>query len=274
MQIQNFPLFWQNFRRRFSPTATIPAVENNDKGFDHLRHLPKGTHATVNFSGREFRVTDTQSFTGVYDAYFRRSEYAFPVECKEPLVIDCGANVGVTVHYWKQLCPDARIIAFEPDPEAFAALSFNCAGLSDVILKQAAVWTMNGSISFTAVGSDGGHLSVVAARTDSVKQIDVKAVRLRDFIVEPVELLKMDIEGSEVDVLSDCADRLSLVKRMFVEYHSFINKPQRLYQLFHVIEQAGFRIHAHHEMPASQPFISRPVFNEKDFRLNIFCFRI
>jgi hypothetical protein len=43
--------------------------------------------------------------------------------------------------------------------------------------------------------------------------------------------------------------------------------------LLNALERAGFRIHGHPEMPASQPFLSRPVFNEKDFRLNVYCFR-
>ncbi len=49
----------------------------------------------------------------------------------------------------------------------------------------------------------------------------VGAVRLRDLLTEPVDLLKMDIEGAAVDVLMDCADRLLLIKRLVVEYQFF-----------------------------------------------------
>src|SRR5690606_29753371 len=32
-----------------------------------------------------------------------------------PLIIDCGANIGLSVIYFKRHFPDARVIAFEPD---------------------------------------------------------------------------------------------------------------------------------------------------------------
>ena len=42
-----------------------------------------------------------------------------------PLIIDCGANIGVSVLEWKYRWPTCRIICFEPDPYAFALLKKN-----------------------------------------------------------------------------------------------------------------------------------------------------
>jgi hypothetical protein len=105
------------------------------------------------------------------------------------------------------------------------------------------------------------------------QEVVVPATRLRDHLIEPVELLKLDIEGAEVDVLLDCRDRLSQVRNLFMEYHSFSGQPQRLQAFFGVIEEAGFRVHTHPDVPAPQPFLSRPVMNGKDLRMNVFCFR-
>ena len=43
----------------------------------------------------------------------------------EPLIIDCGANIGVSVLEWKTRWPMSRIICFEPDPDAFRLLTLN-----------------------------------------------------------------------------------------------------------------------------------------------------
>ena len=122
------------------------------------------------------------------------------------------------------------------------------------------------------VGGLGGHLSCCCPR-DDVADVKVEMLRLRDFLAEPVDFLKLDIEGAEIDVLQDCADRLRSVDKMYLEYHSFVRQEQKLATLFGVLEGAGFRIHAHAESPAPRPFLARPVVNNKDFRLNVFCFR-
>src|SRR6185369_8746645 len=238
------PLMWDAARKLFA--TSMPA----EAELARLRKLPRYTKTTARLLDREFQVPDAQSFAGIYETYFRREEYRFPVEGESPLIIDGGANVGVSVHYWKHLCPRARVLAFEPDPQSFAALKANCSNLSGVSLRQTALWTHGGPMCFTAVGADGGHLAELVVRKDSPRQMEVQAVRLRDLLIEPVELLKLDIEGAEIDVLLDCADRLSFVKWLFVEYHSFLNKPQRLGKVFDAIEQVGFRVYCRKELAA------------------------
>ncbi len=73
-----------------------------------------------------------------------------------------------------------------------------------------------------------------------------------------------------VSVLGSMARELTDVNNIFVEYHSFYDRPQRLSTLFSVLEKAGFRLHARPDLPALQPFMDRPIINKKDFRLNVF----
>lgn len=255
------------------PLARKPQISEEEAELQRLWSLPRRVPTIAHLLGREFKATCPKSFASVYDACFRKEHYRFAPSIEKPLILDCGANVGITVQYWKRIAPGARVIAFEPDEENFEALTFNCKELRDVTCRKEAVWTAAGPIRFAAVGGDAGHLSELAKRTDAPEEKVVQAVRLRDFLLEPVELLKMDIEGAEVDVIADCADRLNNVRFLFVEFHSFINRPQRLWTLLQVIEQAGFRIHGHTEMAAPQPFLSRPAFSDIDFRLNLYCVR-
>ena len=93
-----------------------------------------------------------------------------------------------------------------------------------------------------AEGADGGRIHTDG---DGPSIIEIETVRLWNFLNRPVDFLKMDIEGSEVDVLIDCADRLSNVRALFVEYHSFDGQPQRLEELLRVLTAAGFRYYVH-----------------------------
>ena len=40
---------------------------------------------------------------------------------ESPLILDVGANLGSSVAFYRRLFPNARVIAFEPDPETFRA---------------------------------------------------------------------------------------------------------------------------------------------------------
>jgi hypothetical protein len=102
----------------------------------------------------------------------------------------------------------------------------------------------------------------------------VKAVRLRSYLAgETVDLLKIDIEGAETVVLKDCADLLSNVERLFVEYHSFEDRPQTLQELLAVLSGAGFRVHAETIGVTSQPFVKRQTYLGMDMQMNIFADR-
>lgn len=272
------PVMWEQGRRWFGMTKTtqmVVPVENLDENAElrRLASIPRYVHANVVLRGCSYTMSDAPSFAHMFRTYFVEESYRFASLSDNPYIVDCGANVGVGVRYWKTLFPSARVVALEPDPQIFDLLVANTSGLSDVELLRKAAWSADTVLSFAAVGADGGHLSSLADHGDEVVTLEVEAVRLREYLVGNVDLLKIDIEGAELEVLRDCQDRLGLVQNLFVEYHSFVGSDQELSALFGIIEAAGFRTYSSVESPAKQPFVCRPVFNCKDFRLNIWCFR-
>ena len=101
----------------------------------------------------------------------------------------------------------------------------------------------------------------------------VRTVRLRDYLDRTIDMLKMDIEGAEVDVISDCADQLHNVKNLSVEYHSFSGQKQRVDEIFKVLIESGFRLHVLHEYPAMPPLIAPKERQGMDLQLVIFGYR-
>ena len=53
---------------------------------------------------------------------FRKGAYLFHTDKKQPLILDCGSNIGMSILFFKMLYPGARIIGFEPDPDTFEIL--------------------------------------------------------------------------------------------------------------------------------------------------------
>jgi FkbM family methyltransferase len=160
-------------------------------------------------------------------------------------------------------------VAFEADPRiaAIARRNLAAAGLTDVTVIAAAASTTEGTVQFNTEGGDSGRMAA------GPLAITVPAVRLRDWLDRPIDLLKMDIEGAEVDVLVECADRLDTVKRIVLEYHSFVDRPQHLGTLMGVLEEIGFRLTMKHEYASKHPLVSIDAAIGMDLRLNIYGVR-
>lgn len=198
--------------------------------------------------------------------------YKFNSLNDKPLIIDCGSNIGMSVIFFKRLFPKAKVIGFEPDPEIFEFLESNIHnfGLCNVELINKAVWIKEDQVYFQPDGSLGGHLT-----TDQDKNtIMVDTVRLKEFLNEPVDFLKIDIEGAEYEVLQDCADKLVNVHDIFVEYHGKSGHPQMIGELLILLKSAGFRVYVSEAWEnIKHPFIEKnlPVY---DMQLNISGYRI
>ena len=148
------------------------------------------------------------------------------------MCIDLGANVG---EYTRKMASGAKqVIAFEPDPWAHAALRTNVADLENVKIENAAAGTHEGTVLLYrhARFQDDPTLysessSVIAGKSNVTEEGAIE-VRQMDFIHyledldEDIGILKIDIEGAEVDLLEILFDRPKILERIhyiFAETH-------------------------------------------------------
>jgi len=240
-----------------------------------LQTLPRREPARTDLLGTPVEFTDPVSFLSQYHSIFNEEAYAFRPRREPPMIIDGGANIGLTTLYWKQQFPEARITAFEPGPHVYDALKTNIEkfGFENVELVQKGLWKKNGSLTFEADKTGGGHFSQYPAE-DRVETVEVSVTRLSHYLGDgPIDMVKLDTEGAETEVLLEAADDLDKVDHLFVEYHSYPEKEQRLDELLALLREVGFRVHIQPELVAEQPFIERPLYNGKDLSLNVFAYR-
>jgi FkbM family methyltransferase len=251
---------------------TEPDYRRHVREERHLRGLPRRTPSEATLLGRRVRILDALSFLWQREEIFAREMYRFPCDHDAPFILDGGSNIGLAIIYFKQHYPRATVVGFEPDPKACAALRANLGafGLGDVEVHSAALWKEAGALPFMPDDADGGR---VVATDPERTSCTVPAVRLRDHLDRPVDLLKLDIEGAETEVLLDCRDRLGNVRNLFVEYHSFADRPQTLPALTALLAEAGFRLHVHSVVTSPRPFVARELNSGMDLQLNLFAFR-
>lgn len=238
-----------------------------------IRLKKRYTKVTTSLLGFPINMIDKSSFLYMYQEIFEEEIYKFISKNNKPKIIDCGANIGLSVIYFKKLYPESEIIAFEPDPKIFNVLQSNIksGNFKNVELIKKGVSNKQESVAFIPDNSDGGRL---VSETNNQKQIFVETIKLSDYLSKKVDFLKIDIEGEEVKVMEECQNLLKNVENIFVEYHSFVSQEQELHKLLKILYDSGFRYYIRHVgYPEKQLFIKRPLYANMDMQLNIYARR-
>ncbi len=244
------------------------------KDLMRVKNTKRFKEGTTKLSGKPVWYSDSLGFLHSVKEIFIEEVYRFKAKSPMPRIIDAGANIGLSVLYFKQLYPQAHIVAFEPDGAIFGLLEQNISvrNMTGVELKNAAVWTEDGSLNFYSEGSLAGSTEIDFNQTKNTQT--VRAERLLHYLTGvKVDFLKIDIEGAENSVLFDIQPGLPNVDQLFIEYHSIGGKAQMLGEILVLIKEAGFKYYIKNANDWNKyPFLQKKE-SGFDLQLNIFCFR-
>ena len=265
---------WAKFTLQQDYRETYKKKQEIKQELERIKTTPRYSSLSTNLFRKPITVIDGLSFFYSYKEIFQQGIYYFKTSKKNPIIIDAGSNIGLSIIYFKELYPNSKIWGFEADPKVFEVLSKNLEafGYSDITLNNKAVWHSETMIEFAVEGADGGRVALNLDRENSEK-VQVQTVRLSDYLKQPIDFLKIDIEGAEVEVVIESANYLKNVDKIFIEYHSFLNEEQRLDELLAVLKASGFRTHLKSQFISRQPYIEHPVQLGMDNQLNVFAYR-
>jgi FkbM family methyltransferase len=237
-----------------------------------LKHQEDKNIKCINFKQFSIWYKRPYELLHTYKDIFENEIYKFHTQTSEPIIIDCGSNIGLSVIYYKQLYPNASILAFEPDKQNFQLLKKNVVSnnYQNVHLNEAAVWITDGEIFFDANETEASHIS------ESDHATKVKAIRLKNVLNNyyKIDFLKVDIEGAEWQVITDCEEELIKVNNLFLEYHGRVHETNKLNNLLEIVYKNGFNVYIKNAADnISHPFVEKTTNTIYDVQLNIFCFK-
>ncbi len=200
-----FICYWKS---KFSNSISL--LEINREGIKHPFHL-------------RMPSSDVPTFHQI----FIDEEYDFDVENEPEVIVDAGANIGLTSIYFANKYPNAKIIAIEPEASNFEMLVKNTKKYEAIIPVQAALWNQNGKINLVDPGlGNWGFMTLDAADSteedfDVCHAVDAITVdKILDmYELSKINILKIDIEGSEKEVMADSAPWIEKVDALIVELH-------------------------------------------------------
>ena len=226
-------VFSQSFINRIKQFLALEM----DQQFEihRISSIERFQEGKTNLIEQDFHFIDSESFINQYLEIFENQCLFFETNNQKPKIIDCGANIGMSILYYKRIYPEAQIIGFEPDPKIFKILQQNLRLCNNDQIKviNKAVWHEQTSINFLPDEADGGKITEEG-------QLTVKAVRLSDYLSESIDFLKIDIEGAEHDVLPSISNKLKNVKFLFLEVHLEYNTSQKLENILSILRSNSF----------------------------------
>lgn len=169
------------------------------------------------------------------------------------ICIDCGANVGLFTE--RMAATGATVFAFEPDPWTYRQLDAKFRRKTNVIVRNEAVGVCDGIINFYRdadfeLNPNAHSLSSSVIERSDRKQValEVPVINFINFlskIPDPIKVIKMDIEGAEVELLEALlqSDQAKKLRSVFVETHE-LQFPQLLRRTWKLREDAKKLDHA------------------------------
>lgn len=142
---------------------------------------------------------------------------------RTPLIIDCGANIGMSAYWFATQFPHARVLAVEPDSGNVEMARVNNHTLPQVQVLQAAVAAVDCKVSLlntdkgadafrTEMSSDG---SIDAYSIESL--VAIANAELRDLLI-----VKVDIEGFEDVLFAKGTEWIGEAELIIVEPHDWM----------------------------------------------------
>lgn len=218
--------------------------------------------------GRRLRLRGGHTDFHIFHRIFVVDEYRLAAAAGWDTVVDVGANVGCFAF---RVAPRARrVLAVEPEPGNFAALTANLGGLPNVERVCCAVAGESGELTLyrDADGTQGGRFTLYRELdpgflgdplTVPVTTLDAL---FADHGIERCDLLKLDAEGAEYDALYGASpETLARVAAIAGEYHDVRpDDPRTRVDAFRTfLESHGFRVEVRpgHRRPNTGLFFAR-----------------
>lgn len=177
------------------------------------------------FNKEELKVLDKEIFSdGIYEIELVKDS---------PLIIDVGSHIGLSILYFKKKFPKSKIIAFEPNPNVFPLLEENIIqnGLIGVEVHDVGLGLKEGKRLLYIDSSDSNAFSTSSFHPNAwngkqkTLPIKVRVKKLSKYLNTKCDLLKMDVEGAELEILQELVEsrKIEFIQNLVFEYHP-INK--------------------------------------------------
>lgn len=167
----------------------------------------------------EYDIRPFQQFQRI-DGLYRKAT----ADGRRPLIIDCGANIGLSTIWFARLFPEAQILAVEPAADNIEVAKQNLRAYSNVTLLQGAVWDrpVRLKISDPTVRPDSYQMVETEGGTDEALRAFTIAELIDMSDAHQALIVKIDIEGGEAILFRSNTEWINSTDLISIELHDWL----------------------------------------------------
>lgn len=154
--------------------------------------------------------------------------YDLPRSLDPKVIVDAGANIGLSAVFFANKYPGATVYALEPEESNFRLLQRNASGYPQIIPLNLALWRDNTRMSVIDFGGHDSFQTVEGDNDDCPGNHNVRATTVDGLMTEvgvrSIDILKIDIEGAEKEVFESSGRWIDKVSVIMVELHDHIKE--------------------------------------------------
>ena len=179
----------------------------------------------------------------VFKQIIIRGEYKYVIENikaihpNPSLIIDCGANIGLTSHQLSYAFPKCQIISVEPDLGNYKQLLKNLSARTNILALNQAIWSEARTLNIDYNFRDGQDWSVRTTDEKTTSGVSVKSTTINQILelsgYKVIDFLKIDIEGAEKELFKNknTSDFLNRTKFISIEIHDEFDMSNKILQI-------------------------------------------
>jgi FkbM family methyltransferase len=180
----------------------------------------------LNYRGRQLRFPLTAGYAGTLNGVFLDDEYSVAEVLDSPpkRILDLGANIGMAAATLAAQYPEAEFVFVEPDPRNLDRLrkTIRWNGLKGTVFSSA-VAAKSGRL-LLRIGEDPTCSALETSQMhDLPNRVEVEACTVNELLQHvgwhAVDLVKIDIEGTEEELLTRNNHWLGRVGSLILEIH-------------------------------------------------------
>jgi FkbM family methyltransferase len=185
-----------------------------------------------------------------FEQIFVSKNYKIQMEYAPQIIVDLGANIGMTSIFFANQFPGAKIYAVEPEESNFEMLKKNTGQYSNIIAINKAIWIHDGTLVIEDTGK-GEYAYQVRESKDTTQhqnvigKIDCISMDslLSTYSIRQIDVLKVDIEGAERVVFKDnYKSWLDVTNLIMIELHDWMERGASEVFIKAVSTQNGFSV--------------------------------
>jgi len=176
----------------------------------------------IKVKGLAYRVVSRTATSDIFEFThllgWRQVPFDLPI--RPTFIVDAGANVGYSALRFQKEFPGAKIVALEPEERNAMQFKKNCAFYSNISLETAALWATSTRLRIRALDAGANAYQVEESPHGEIRALSIDEIMQRHHLPR-IDLLKVDIEGSEKEVFShpNAKTWLRSVGMILIEIH-------------------------------------------------------